>query len=191
MIHNLREAERTHFARALNENGTNTKTFNLAANSTYSHLNSETGSHMLVAQIITRSDTANKDAIGITNLLFGIQQQGNARVKTKRIRQLSPSANWKQIMRQMLNQNENQALEQNQKIQIRRTHNDMPPPSSGPRDQSLPGQGLYAQRNAVIPQSTIFPPKSWQSLVLEQPLDPDRSLESLLLSGESYLDLLL
>ncbi|KAA6379879.1 MAG: hypothetical protein EZS28_024595 [Streblomastix strix] len=40
----------------------------------------------------------------------------------------------------MLNQNENQALEQNQEIQIRSTHNDMPPPNSGPRDQSLPGK---------------------------------------------------
>ncbi|KAA6360641.1 MAG: hypothetical protein EZS28_043833 [Streblomastix strix] len=34
----------------------------------------------------------------------------------------------------------------------------MPPPNSGPRDQPPPGQGLYAQRNAAIPQSTIFPP---------------------------------
>ncbi|KAA6360071.1 MAG: hypothetical protein EZS28_044402, partial [Streblomastix strix] len=116
------------------------------------------GSHMLGEQITARSDTANKDAIGITNLLFGIQQLGKARVKTKRFRQLIPSAIWKQVMRPMLNQNENQALEQNQKIQIRRTRNGMPPPNSGPRDQSPPGHGLYAQRNTAIPQSTIFPP---------------------------------
>jgi hypothetical protein len=73
MIHNLREAERTHFVRARNENGTNANYFNLAANSINSHLNSEEGSRMLGAQVIARSDTANKDAIGITNLLFGIQ----------------------------------------------------------------------------------------------------------------------
>ncbi|KAA6358287.1 MAG: hypothetical protein EZS28_046186, partial [Streblomastix strix] len=36
--------------------------------------------------------------------------------------------------------------------------NDMSPPNSGPRDQPPPGQGLYAQRNTAIPQSTIFPP---------------------------------
>ncbi|KAA6375312.1 MAG: hypothetical protein EZS28_029161 [Streblomastix strix] len=70
MIHNLREAERTHFARARNENGTNANQFNLAANSINSHLNSETRSHMLGAQVIARSNTANKDAIGFTNLLF-------------------------------------------------------------------------------------------------------------------------
>ncbi|KAA6358179.1 MAG: hypothetical protein EZS28_046294, partial [Streblomastix strix] len=113
---------------------------------------------MLGAQVIARSDTANKDAIGITNLLFGIQQLGKAKVKTKRFRQLTPSAIWKQVMRPMLNQNENQALAQNQEIQIRRTHNQMPPPNSGPRNQPPPGQGLYAQINAPIPQSTIFPP---------------------------------
>ncbi|KAA6354715.1 MAG: hypothetical protein EZS28_049758, partial [Streblomastix strix] len=158
MIHNLREAERTHFARARNENGTNANYFNLAANSINSHLNSEAGSHMLGAQVIARSDTANKDAIGITNLLFGIQQLGKARVKTKRFRQLTPSAIWKQVMRPMLNQNENQALAQNQGIQIRRAQDDMPPPNSGPRDYPPPGHGLYAQRNAAIPQSTIFPP---------------------------------
>ncbi|KAA6374882.1 MAG: hypothetical protein EZS28_029592 [Streblomastix strix] len=113
---------------------------------------------MLGAQVIARSDTANKDAIGITNLLFGIQQLGKARVKTKRFRQWTPSAIWKQVMRPMLNQNENQALAQNQGIQIRRTHDDMPPPNAGPRDQPPPGHGLYAQRSATIPQSTIFPP---------------------------------
>ncbi|KAA6388216.1 MAG: hypothetical protein EZS28_016255, partial [Streblomastix strix] len=124
-------------------------------------------SRMFVAQksisfactpVIARSDTANKDAIGITNLLFGIQQLGKARVKTKRFRQLTPSAIWKQVIRPMLNQNENQALGQNQEIQIRRSHDDMPPPNSGPRDQPPPGQGLYTQRNTAIPQSTIFPP---------------------------------
>ncbi|KAA6396585.1 MAG: hypothetical protein EZS28_007895 [Streblomastix strix] len=57
----------------------------------------------------------------------------------------------------MLHQNENLALEQYQEIQIRRTYNDMPPPNTGPRDQHPPGQGLYAQRNAAIPQSAIFP----------------------------------
>ncbi|KAA6361364.1 MAG: hypothetical protein EZS28_043109 [Streblomastix strix] len=157
MIHNLREAERTHFARARIENGTNANYFNLAASSINSHLNSETGSHMLGAQIIAMSDTANKDAIGITYLLFGIQQLGKARVKTKRFRQLTPSAIWKQVMRLMLNQNENQSLEQNQEIQMRRTNNDMPPPNSGPRDQPPPGHGLSAKRNSAIPQSTIFP----------------------------------
>ncbi|KAA6370094.1 MAG: hypothetical protein EZS28_034380, partial [Streblomastix strix] len=34
----------------------------------------------------------------------------------------------------------------------------MPPPGPEPRDQPPPGHGLYAQRNAAIPQSTIFPP---------------------------------
>ncbi|KAA6382212.1 MAG: hypothetical protein EZS28_022263 [Streblomastix strix] len=96
MVHNLGGAERTHFARTQNENGTNISYLNLAANQINSHLNSETGSYMLRAQIIARSDTANKDAKGITNLL--------------------------------------------------------------PRDQPPPGQGLYTQRNAAIPQSTIFPP---------------------------------
>ncbi|KAA6381191.1 MAG: hypothetical protein EZS28_023283 [Streblomastix strix] len=157
MIHNLREAERTHFARARNENGTNANYFNLAANSINSHLNSEAGSHMLGAQVIARSDTANKDAMGITNLLFGIQQLGKARVKTKRFRQLAPSAIWRQVMRPMLNQNENQALAQNHEIQ-HRIQDDMPHPGPGPRDQPPPGHGLYAQRNAAIPQSTIFPP---------------------------------
>ncbi|KAA6358376.1 MAG: hypothetical protein EZS28_046097, partial [Streblomastix strix] len=61
---------------------------------------------------------ANQDTIGITNLLFGIQQLGKAIVKTKRFRQLTPSAIWKQIMRPVLNQNEIQALEQNQDAQI-------------------------------------------------------------------------
>ncbi|KAA6399756.1 MAG: hypothetical protein EZS28_004705 [Streblomastix strix] len=110
MIHNLREAERIHFARARNENGTNTNYFNLAANSINSHLNSEAGSHMLLAQVIAGSDTANKDTIGITSLLFGMQQLGKARVKAKRIRQFTPSAIWKQVMRPIMNQNENQAL---------------------------------------------------------------------------------
>ncbi|KAA6352757.1 MAG: hypothetical protein EZS28_051717 [Streblomastix strix] len=113
---------------------------------------------MLAAQVIARSDTANKDAIEITNQLLEIQQLRKVRVKTKRFRQLTPTAIRKQIMRLMLNQNENQALEQNQEIQIRRTYNDIPHPNSGPRDQPPLGYGLYAQRNAAIPQSTIFPP---------------------------------
>ncbi|KAA6360044.1 MAG: hypothetical protein EZS28_044429, partial [Streblomastix strix] len=50
MIHNLMEAVRTHFARARNENGTNVNYFNLAAKSVNSHLNRETGSHMLGSQ---------------------------------------------------------------------------------------------------------------------------------------------
>ncbi|KAA6397311.1 MAG: hypothetical protein EZS28_007155, partial [Streblomastix strix] len=90
--------------------------------------------------------------------LFGIQQLEKVRVKTKSFRQLTPSAIWKQIMRQMLYWNENRALEQNQEISIRRTYNDMPSPNSGPRNQPPPGHGLYAQRNAAIPQSTISPP---------------------------------
>ncbi|KAA6375058.1 MAG: hypothetical protein EZS28_029415 [Streblomastix strix] len=158
MIHNLREAERTHFARAQNETGTNANYFNLAANSINSHLNSEAGSHMLGVQVIARSDTANKDAIGITNLLYGILQLGKARVKTRRFRQQTPSAIWKQVRRLMLNKNENQALGQNQEIQIRITHDDMPSPNSGPRDQPPPDQGLYTQRNTAILHSTIFPP---------------------------------
>ncbi|KAA6360241.1 MAG: hypothetical protein EZS28_044233 [Streblomastix strix] len=159
-IHDLREAERTHFARAWNENGANANYFNLAANSVNSHLNSEIGSHMLGAQVIARSDTANKDVIRITNLLFGIQHLSQERVKTKRFRQLTPSAIWKRIMRPMLNQNENQALAQNQEIQIRRIQDDMPPPNSGQRGQPPPRQrltGPYASRNAVIPQTMIFP----------------------------------
>ncbi|KAA6370467.1 MAG: hypothetical protein EZS28_034007 [Streblomastix strix] len=43
MIHNLREAERTQFARALNENETNANYFNLATYSINSYLNSEIG----------------------------------------------------------------------------------------------------------------------------------------------------
>ncbi|KAA6400591.1 MAG: hypothetical protein EZS28_003886 [Streblomastix strix] len=158
MMHNLREAERTHFAKAWNENGTNANYFNLAANSINLHLNSEAGSHMQGAQVIARSDTANKDVIGVTNLLFGIQYLGRARVKTKRFRQLAPSSIWKQVMRPMLNQNENQALAQDQEIKIRRLQDDMPPPGLGPRGQPLPGHGLYAYRNTAISQSTIFPP---------------------------------
>ncbi|KAA6337246.1 MAG: hypothetical protein EZS28_052807, partial [Streblomastix strix] len=139
-----RKAERTLFARAWNENGTNANYFNLAANSINSHLDSEAGSHMLGAQIIARSDTANNDAIGITNLLFEIQQLGKIRLKTKRFCQLTPSAIWKQVMRPMLNQNENQVIEQNQEIQIMRIFNDMPSLNSGPRWQPPPGQGPYA-----------------------------------------------
>ncbi|KAA6368223.1 MAG: hypothetical protein EZS28_036249 [Streblomastix strix] len=45
--------------------------------------NSQTGSYMLGAQVIAMSDAANKDAIEITNLLPGIQQLGQTRVKTK------------------------------------------------------------------------------------------------------------
>ncbi|KAA6344326.1 MAG: hypothetical protein EZS28_052248, partial [Streblomastix strix] len=88
MIYNLREVERTHFAIVRNENGINANYFNLAANSINSHLNYEAGSYMLGAQVIARSDTANKDAIRITNQLFGIQKLGKIRAKTKRFCQL-------------------------------------------------------------------------------------------------------
>ncbi|KAA6383945.1 MAG: hypothetical protein EZS28_020528 [Streblomastix strix] len=155
------KAERTHFARALDENMTNANYFNLSTNSINSHLNYDTESHMQGIQLIARSDTANKDAIGITNLLFGIQQLGNARVRTKRFRLLTPSANWKQIIGPMINQNEIQTLEKNYEIQIKRTNNDMPPPNSGPLGQSPSGQGPtrpYAQRITVKLQTMIFPP---------------------------------
>ncbi|KAA6394264.1 MAG: hypothetical protein EZS28_010208 [Streblomastix strix] len=83
---------------------------------------------------------------------------GKIRVKTKRFRQLTPSAIWKQVMRPMLNQNKNQTFAQNQEFQIKRIQDDIPPPNSGPRDQPPPGHRLYAQRNAAIPHSIIFPP---------------------------------
>ncbi|KAA6365368.1 MAG: hypothetical protein EZS28_039105 [Streblomastix strix] len=70
MSHKLMETESAHLARSRNENWTNANYFNLDANSINSHLNCETGSHMLGAQVIARSDTANKDTIGITNLIF-------------------------------------------------------------------------------------------------------------------------
>ncbi|KAA6384494.1 MAG: hypothetical protein EZS28_019974, partial [Streblomastix strix] len=117
MILTLGKAERTHFTRAHNENGTNINYFYLAANSFNSNLNSETRSHMLGTQVIARRGTVNKDATGITNLLFGIQQLGKADVKTQRFRRLTPSPIWKQIMRPIMNQNENQAFELNQEIQ--------------------------------------------------------------------------
>ncbi|KAA6371700.1 MAG: hypothetical protein EZS28_032772, partial [Streblomastix strix] len=114
------------------------------------------------AQVIATSDTANEDAIGITNLLFGIQQLGKARVKTKRFRQLTPSAIWKQIMRPMLNQSENKALELNQETQIPITNSNMQPSNARPRGQPPPGQGpnstIYIPRNAVRHQARILPP---------------------------------
>ncbi|KAA6358765.1 MAG: hypothetical protein EZS28_045708 [Streblomastix strix] len=115
---------------------------------------------MLGAQVIASSDSANKDAIGINSLLFEIQQLGQTRIKTKKYRQLTPSAIWKQIMRPMLNKNENKALEQNQETQITKAHNDTPPPSSEPRGQSPLGHGLTrpnTPRNVVRPQAIIFP----------------------------------
>ncbi|KAA6396803.1 MAG: hypothetical protein EZS28_007665 [Streblomastix strix] len=78
MIHNLRQAERTYFARSGNENGTNANNLILAANSINSHLNSEAGSHMWEAQVIARRDTENKDTIEITNLLnLGTNNESN------------------------------------------------------------------------------------------------------------------
>ncbi|KAA6388652.1 MAG: hypothetical protein EZS28_015824 [Streblomastix strix] len=132
VVNNLREAERTHFAKVWIENRTNANYFNLAANSINSYLISEAMSHMLGAQVIIRSDTANKGAIEITYLLFGLQQQGKTMVKTKRSRQLAPSAIWKQVMRQMLNQIENLVLEQNQETQNQIANNGMSQPNAGP-----------------------------------------------------------
>ncbi|KAA6330821.1 MAG: hypothetical protein EZS28_053451, partial [Streblomastix strix] len=112
---------------------------------------------MLVAQVIARSDTTNKDGIGITNLLFGIQQLEKARIWIKIFRPLTPAAIWKQKMRPMLNSNENHAFEQNQEARFIRTCNDMPHQNSGPGGQPPPKQeptGPYM----VIPQSTIFLP---------------------------------
>ncbi|KAA6322366.1 MAG: hypothetical protein EZS28_054444 [Streblomastix strix] len=110
---------------------------------------------MMLAQVIARSDTTNKDWIGITNLLFGIQQLEKARIGIKIFRPLIPSAILKQKMRPMLNSNENHAFEQIQEARIIRTRNDMPPQNSGPGGQPPPEQeptGPYM----VIPQSTIF-----------------------------------
>ncbi|KAA6380700.1 MAG: hypothetical protein EZS28_023774 [Streblomastix strix] len=163
MIHNLREAKRAHFAKALNENGANANYFNLAANSINSHQDSQAGSYMLGEQIIARSDTANKDVIGIINKPFGILQRSQAGVKTKRYHQLTPQAIRKQIMRPMLHQKENLVLEQNQETQITIVNNDMPPPNSGPRGQSQPEQGSTGPctpRNAARLQAMIFPPAS-------------------------------
>ncbi|KAA6357334.1 MAG: hypothetical protein EZS28_047139, partial [Streblomastix strix] len=56
--------------KSVEENVTNANYFNLAANSINSHLNSETQSLMFGAQVIARSDSANKDAKGFTNLLL-------------------------------------------------------------------------------------------------------------------------
>ncbi|KAA6377502.1 MAG: hypothetical protein EZS28_026972, partial [Streblomastix strix] len=128
--------ERTQFARARNENGTKANYFNLAANSINSRLDNQVESHMRGAQVLTRSDTANKDAIGIINLLFGILQLRKIRVKTKRFRQLTPSVIWNKVTRPILNQNENQGLEKTQEIQIRRTHENMPLLNSGTRDET-------------------------------------------------------
>ncbi|KAA6368527.1 MAG: hypothetical protein EZS28_035947, partial [Streblomastix strix] len=65
LIQKLREAERKYFAKARNKNGTYANYFILFENLINSHLNSETWSHMLGAQIIAVSEKANKDAIGI------------------------------------------------------------------------------------------------------------------------------
>ncbi|KAA6378124.1 MAG: hypothetical protein EZS28_026348, partial [Streblomastix strix] len=130
IIYNLREAERTHFTRSRNENGTNTNYFNLAVNSIISHLDSQAASHQLGAHVIATSNVTNKDAIGITNLLFEIQQLGQAK-------------------------NENQALEQNQE-----THNGMPPligPRGHPPPGQEP-TGPYTPRNVAKPQAKTFPP---------------------------------
>ncbi|KAA6378447.1 MAG: hypothetical protein EZS28_026027, partial [Streblomastix strix] len=161
VVHYLREAERMRFVRPINENGTNANYFNFAANTINSHLNSQTGSNILGAHAIAQSDKANKDAIGITNLLFGVLQLGKGRVKTKIFRYLTSLVTWKQIMRPMLNQNENQAFEQNQETQIIGTQNDMLPLNAGSLVQPPFGQGptgSHAPRNAVRPQATIFFP---------------------------------
>ncbi|KAA6392002.1 MAG: hypothetical protein EZS28_012471 [Streblomastix strix] len=141
MVHNLREAKRMYFIRLKNENGSNVNYFNLTANMINLHLNSQTGSNMLGAQVIAKSEMANKDAIGITNLLFGDQQLGKGRVKTKKFRQLTRLVTWKQIMRPMLSQNENQALEQIQETQTTGAQNYIPPPNARPRVQPPLGQG--------------------------------------------------
>ncbi|KAA6396344.1 MAG: hypothetical protein EZS28_008129 [Streblomastix strix] len=86
------------------------------------------GVHIYLRKATQR--TRMQQELGITNLLFGIQQLGHGRVKTKRFRQLTPSAFWKQIMRPMLNQNENQALEQNQETQVERSQ----APDRGPNN---------------------------------------------------------
>ncbi|KAA6343132.1 MAG: hypothetical protein EZS28_052333, partial [Streblomastix strix] len=70
-------------------------------------------------------------------------------------------SNLKQIMRQMLNKNENQALKQNHEKQIQIAHSDMLPLNSGPLGQLRPGlrpTGPYIPRNAERPQAMIFPP---------------------------------
>ncbi|KAA6391242.1 MAG: hypothetical protein EZS28_013231 [Streblomastix strix] len=96
---------------------------------------------MLGTQAIVRCETANKDAIGITNLLFEIPQLSYGRVKTKKFSQLTPSSIWKQTRRQNLSQNGIQAIEQNQETQIIITYKDFPPPNSGPRELPPQGQG--------------------------------------------------
>ncbi|KAA6363699.1 MAG: hypothetical protein EZS28_040774, partial [Streblomastix strix] len=103
----------------------------------------------------------------LLNSLFGIQQQGQGRVRTKNFRQLTQSAIWKQIIRPMITQNENQTLEHNHEAQIAIAYNDMPSPNSEPRDRPPPGRGQtgpYTLRYAMISQTTIFPP----SLITEQ-----------------------
>ncbi|KAA6394596.1 MAG: hypothetical protein EZS28_009879 [Streblomastix strix] len=159
MIHNLRKSKRTYFARSLNENGTNANYFNLAANTINSYLNNQIGSHLLEACVIKKSDSASNDSLEITNLLFEVQQLGQGKVKTKKFHQLMLSTIWKQIMRPMLNQNENQTLEQNQETQIVKVQNDMPLPNSGLRGQPPLQQstvGPYVPRNAARLQATIF-----------------------------------
>ncbi|KAA6359449.1 MAG: hypothetical protein EZS28_045023, partial [Streblomastix strix] len=95
---------------------------------------------MLGAQVIAMSDTSNKNLTGITNLLFGVQLLGQGSVNTRKFRQLTPSAIRKQIMRPMVNQNQNQALEQNQETQNTIANNDISPPIARPRGQPPPGQ---------------------------------------------------
>ncbi|KAA6396870.1 MAG: hypothetical protein EZS28_007601 [Streblomastix strix] len=146
MIYNLMEAERTHYSRARNENEIYANYFNLATNSINSLLNNETESRILGAQVIARSDTENNDAIGNMNLLFGIEQLGKARTKTKKISPLNTICT-------LETNNETQvelARERSLRIKPRR-----------PRGQ--PPQGLrptvpYVPRSAAIPQTTIFPP---------------------------------
>ncbi|KAA6397273.1 MAG: hypothetical protein EZS28_007203 [Streblomastix strix] len=83
MVHKLRFPERIHFAGQQNENRTNANYCNPDVKIINSFLNSQTAQHMFRAQIIVKSNAANKDAIGTTNLLFGIQQLGQQNQETQ------------------------------------------------------------------------------------------------------------
>ncbi|KAA6360518.1 MAG: hypothetical protein EZS28_043955 [Streblomastix strix] len=146
IIHKIGEAERKHFARLRNENGTNANYFRLGANIINSHLNSYPAQHLLGAHIIAKCDATNMDAMRITKLLFGIHQLGKRRVKTKKYHQPASTTIWKQIIRPIHNLNENLIQEQNYEIQIARAQpqdgssNDSHPTNAGPRGQPPPRQ---------------------------------------------------